>query len=39
MPGDEPGAWRFVDLALDPAFPGAACYEGPALSIRQWDAS
>lgn len=39
MPGDEPGAWTFVDLSLDPEFPGAACYEGPALAIRQWDAT
>jgi 4'-phosphopantetheinyl transferase len=36
MPGDDRSGWRFVDLRLAPAYPGALCVRGPLREVRRF---
>ncbi len=37
MPGDDPAAWRFIDVELGPGHSGAACSDGPPRPVRWWE--
>ena len=36
--GDDPERWRMVDLACDPGYAAAACWDGEALALRYFHA-